>query len=211
MRKIIGNGMIAKEMDVPFDVIVFASGVSNSQSTSWSEFEKEINLLFKNTQKDQKLIYFSTVTVHQKQKTPYIAHKEIMEALIRDICPEYLILRLPNLIGPNQNTSQLIPALVKQILNGEVTVQRGAKRCILDVADVPKITNKLLSEKKNGTFDVFGRPILLEDLVHQIANFLRAKPKINLVPPIDYPDLEITIDLEDDYYRRIIKKYLKSA
>ena len=210
MCKIIGNGMLAKEMHhICADVTIFASGVSNSQFTynnNWSEFEREYNL-FRDTEKDKKLIYFSTVTVHQKQSTHYICHKKLMESLIRNICP-HLILRLPNLIGPNQNASQLMPALVEQILDGEVTVQRGAKRCILDVADLPKITSKLLSEEKNGTFDIFGRPILLEDLVHQIADFLGLKPKINFITPIEYPDLEITIDLDDDYYPRIIKKYI---
>lgn len=200
--------MIAKEMNIPFDVIVFASGVSNSQCTSWYEFERECNL-FRDVPKDKKLIYFSTVTVHQIEKTNYIYHKIKMETAIRDLCPQHLIMRLPNLIGPNQASSQLIPALTNQIINGEVTVQRGAKRCILDVADLPRITSKLLWKGENGTFNIFGRPILLEDLVHQISDFLEVNPKINLIPPINYPDdLKITIDLEDNYYPRVIKKYL---
>jgi hypothetical protein len=58
------------------------------------------------------------------------------------------------------------------------------------------------------SFDIFGRPVLLEDLVYYISDILVVNPKINLIPPINYPDLKITIDLEDNYYKKILKKYL---
>jgi nucleoside-diphosphate-sugar epimerase len=134
MSQIIGTGMIAKKMNIPFDVIIFASGVSNSQCISNTEFKREIEL-FKSIEKNKKIIYFSTVTIYQKQRTPYISHKILMEALVKNLCENYLILRLPNLIGSSQSNNQLIPSLVKQITNGEVTIQKNAKRCILDVEE----------------------------------------------------------------------------
>ena len=201
--KIIGTGMIANAMDIPFDVIIFASGVSNSQCVSDALFKREIDL-FKKIKKDKKIVYFSTITVHQKHKTPYIKHKILMEKLVEQY--DHIILRLPNLIGQLQSNVQLVPSLINQIIKGEVNIQENASRCILDVEDISKIVIKFI--KKNGIFNIFGRPVFIEDLVHQISDILGVKPKINFIPAVEYPIIKHTIEIDTDYYSKILKKYL---
>ena len=60
---VIGNGLIASAFERyknNDDIIIFASGVSNSQETSELAFNREINLMKRYLNLDKKLIYFST-------------------------------------------------------------------------------------------------------------------------------------------------------
>jgi len=203
---IIGNGMIAKALQgLSFDsVLIFASGVSDSGCCSEIEFKKERDLF--RIQDHLMSVYFSTITVLQEQKTPYILHKIAMEEMVR--LGPHLILRFPNLIGPEQCNKQLIPSLIRQIQTGKVNIQKNATRCILDVITVADIVSKFLKKEEQGTFNIFGRPISIEDLVSKICQILGANPKINYVEATDYPTLKPTIRLENDYYSKILTKYL---
>lgn len=94
---IIGRGDIASAIaDVPSldrpDRIYFASGVSNSQETRNSEYEREAQLL---VQQDptKHLIYFSSLSVFYAN-TRYALHKRSMESLIRTHFLRHTIMRL---------------------------------------------------------------------------------------------------------------------
>ena len=63
---VIGNGLLGKSMSLFVDhddVLIFASGVSNSKENRPSEYEREFNLLHKFLGTEQKIIYFSTCSV----------------------------------------------------------------------------------------------------------------------------------------------------
>lgn len=94
---IIGRGDIAAAIaDVPSldrpDRIYFASGVSNSQETRESEYEREAQLLL---QQDptKHVVYFSSLSVFYAN-TRYALHKRTMEGLIRTHFLRHTIMRL---------------------------------------------------------------------------------------------------------------------
>jgi hypothetical protein len=102
-KEIIGNGDIAGALqDVDKDVLFFASGVSNSQETRESEYQREIDLL--NEQgKDKRIVYFSSLGVLDGTSRYYL-HKRTMEELVK-LFPQYCIVRIGNIAwGKNPHT-----------------------------------------------------------------------------------------------------------
>ena len=64
---VIGNGLLAKSFSKYKDddqVIIFASGVSNSKEVNPEAFMREMDLLRSITNKDALLVYFSTCSVY---------------------------------------------------------------------------------------------------------------------------------------------------
>lgn len=202
--RVVGDGMVAKAMaDLPFDVTIFASGVSDSGCCSEDQFSRERDLL--TCTRAEKLVYFSTITVRQKHPTPYIIHKKQMEDIVRST--KHLIVRLPNLIGPNQSKQQLVPALVEQVLSGRVEIQIGAIRDILDVKDLRRRITEFLRNGITGTQDILtGCCISVDDLVSCLSEILGENPEREYVPPLDYPTLNGTFDR--DYYRHVLESWI---
>ena len=80
---IVGNGDIASvlhEVDCN-DILLFASGVSNSSCTDEKEFERERMLLLSQP-RNKHLVYFSSLSIYYSTSR-YAAHKYEMECLIR--------------------------------------------------------------------------------------------------------------------------------
>jgi len=101
---IVGAGDIASVLTDKEDVIYFASGVSNSQETRESEYEREINLLFRQQSQGRKLVYFSSLSVFYSNSR-YSKHKRYMEELIKISFPSYCIVRIGNILwGTNPHT-----------------------------------------------------------------------------------------------------------
>lgn len=116
---IVGNGAIAKCLQDRPGAIFFASGVSNSRCEDVVEFQRERDLLYEtarqcgNTYKVC-LFYFSSIRLNFLEKstrrnpfvtTPYEAHKLEREYSVKIMFPNYVIIRLGNLIGDtNPNT-----------------------------------------------------------------------------------------------------------
>lgn len=88
---IIGRGNIAKVIQDRNDVLFFASGVSDSSCTDEKEFQREIELLYKQ-RSDIHIVYFSGHNIYTKS-TPYAKHKINMERLIKR-ANSYTIVRL---------------------------------------------------------------------------------------------------------------------
>ncbi len=83
---VIGNGMLAKEFTnytQDSNILIFASGVSNSNETSFEAFQREEKLLLESIEKEKgkKLIYFSTCSMYDKyfKNNAYTEHKLNME------------------------------------------------------------------------------------------------------------------------------------
>lgn len=142
---IIGNGIIANAVRSydREDIIFFASGVSNSLETRVSEFEREFSLLktvYENN-REKKLIYFSTLSIHDqsKQNSPYVIHKKQIENYIENNIGNYLILRIGNIVGKGGNPNTLFNFLKTQITsNNEFTLHLKARRLLLDIDDICK-------------------------------------------------------------------------
>jgi UDP-2-acetamido-2,6-beta-L-arabino-hexul-4-ose reductase len=105
---IIGSGDIAKALMDREDAIIFASGVSDSKCRNQNgEFGREYDALSETYCTTTKpIIYFSSIALglpHEFNR--YYEHKMHMEMLVRNNCPDHLIIRLGNIDwGNNPNT-----------------------------------------------------------------------------------------------------------
>ena len=151
---IIGRGLIASQFtDVDHkDVVIFASGVSNSSETRIEEFFREQNLVEQTliNNPEQLFVYFSTCSIYDSSKynSPYVLHKLHIEELIKQKAKYYLILRVSNAVGVGGNPNLLMNYLSRQIMsNQELTVHQHATRNLIDVEDVKNITLRYIESK----------------------------------------------------------------
>lgn len=148
---IIGNGMLAtafKQYKEDPNVIIFASGVSNSKETKESNFKREIDLLSLFKSADQQLVYFSTCSIYDKSllNSKYINHKLHIENYITNNFKNYIIFRLPNVIGHTNNNNTSFNYFRNKIINREeILIQKNAIRYIIDVEDLPRLLQSIIS------------------------------------------------------------------
>ena len=158
MNMIVGDGQIAKAFSSYVDdneVLIFASGVSNSGETIKIEFEKERLLLehYLKIHNEKKIVYFSSCSVadNKSNSSPYYVHKKAMEELIKKYSTSSYIFRLPQLFGELKRHTTLINYLYFKILDGErINIYEGAYRYVIHVMDVVSIVSKLLLLGKEG-------------------------------------------------------------
>ncbi|MFF3916357.1 NAD-dependent epimerase/dehydratase family protein [Streptomyces sp. NPDC001852] len=170
--QIIGNGFIARSLQ-PIagrypDTVALAAGVSWASGTAAADFEREARLLHEVAAScrstGRRLLFFSTAAtgmyglvdgpgredVPVVPCTPYGAHKLALEEQLRASGADHLVLRLGHLVGPGQPAHQLLPALVRQIRDGDVRIHRDAARDLIDVADVVTLIDRLLAQRLQG-------------------------------------------------------------
>lgn len=148
---IIGNGLLAKAF-LPFyadnpEILVFASGVSNSREQRETEFAREKKMLQEACAQGKELIYFSTCSVHDPElsNSPYVMHKLAMEEIVAQL-PHFAIFRLPQVVGHTSNPHTLTNYLHHQIQTGQqFHIWRNARRNLIDVDDVAKIAVWLIN------------------------------------------------------------------
>ena len=93
---IIGKGNVGKVLRDREGAIFFASGVSNSQCTDESQYQREKDLLKVLHNSYLSLFYFSSLALDTKL-TRYYSHKIQMELLVKEHFKNYNIIRLGNL------------------------------------------------------------------------------------------------------------------
>jgi nucleoside-diphosphate-sugar epimerase len=152
---IIGNGMIARAFQsVGYEsssITIFASGVSDSQCTDISQFDRERDMLensLSSTNVCNVFIYFGTCSVNDPERlnSPYVQHKLTMENLVVKH-QGGIVVRLPQVAGSHAPYNTLLSVICRKILSGEViTAWSGASRNIIDVVDVIRIVTALLAE-----------------------------------------------------------------
>ena len=100
---IIGHGDIASALTDREDRLYFASGVSNSQETRETEYQREIDLLMQQD-KWRHIVYFSSLSIFYTD-TRYAQHKKQIEKLIKKNFGHYTIVRIGNITwGVNPHT-----------------------------------------------------------------------------------------------------------
>jgi nucleoside-diphosphate-sugar epimerase len=224
---IVGNGLIAKTLAgiEHSGFTIFASGVSNSSELNPDAFNREINLLLEQN-KGKTLVYFSTCSVNDEslQETAYVKHKLTIESLIKNTFKDYIILRLPTVVGATNNPHTFFNHFKNKVINNEeVTIYKNAWRYLLDAEDlkilIPLILKNIRSNKK--TIHVaYDNAMRVEEIIKQIDNFLLKASKIKLLDKgshlhINYKELmdytgNIDINSDpDSYNKRIIQKYLR--
>ncbi|MRH93593.1 NAD-dependent epimerase/dehydratase family protein [Nocardia sp. SYP-A9097] len=164
--EIVGNGFLATHLrrleGRHADTVALAAGVSTTAHTARADFAREAELVAATAARcratGRRLLFFSTASsaVYRLvdgpgredgpvvSSNPYGAHKLSLEQRVRAEGVDYLTLRLGHIVGPGQPPHQLVPALVRQILDGEVGVQRWATRDLLGVDDAVTIIDQLL-------------------------------------------------------------------
>jgi hypothetical protein len=159
---IIGHGDIASVLKDREDWIYFASGVSNSQETRESEYQREIDLLMdQNTLKH--LVYFSSLAIFYSD-TRYTQHKLYMESLIKNNFDHYTIVRLGNItFGKNPHT--LINYFKNQKKNHEKIEVQDTYRYIVDKNEFLYWID--LIPDWNCEFNITGRRMKVKEVIKE--------------------------------------------
>ena len=185
---VVGNGFIARaftESQYKFDdKIVFASGVSNSSANNDAGFERERALLKIYRSNKKKLIYFSTSSVFDKQRllSPYVQHKINIERYIQEHFSNYIVYRLPIVVGKSTNPNTLTNYLYHCVESGkEIELHENACRYLMDVDDVVKYVSRT-SYIDNLVINLnFNNGLSIKDLVVMFEQILGKKANISLV------------------------------
>jgi nucleoside-diphosphate-sugar epimerase len=226
---VIGNGLMAKTFSDYInrnDIIVFASGVSNSREINSLEFQREYDLL-KETLKlfpEAKFIYFSTCSIEDEavNEKPYVRHKLQLEDFIQSNAKDYLIFRISNVVGVRGNANTIMNYLVNCIKNStEIPLWKYAERNLIDADDVKLIVNDAIkSGLNNSVLNVASRNSLsVLSIVKEIEKYLNLEAKINLLEKgnslkIDTSQISPSLDkiekingIELQYIFNLLKKY----
>lgn len=224
---VIGNGLIASAFERyknNDDIIIFASGVSNSQETSELAFNREINLMKRYLNLDKKLIYFSTCSIFDESlDSDYIKHKLNMEHLIENNNKNYIIFRLPNIIGRTTNNNTFFNNIKNKIINDEIiTIYLKSIRYLIDIGDVSAILPLIINYNKvrNQTINVcFDNKMYIIEIIEIMEEILSKKANKILIDKghnyyVDNSEFNkflsyVDLSMEDkNYNKKILKKYL---
>jgi nucleoside-diphosphate-sugar epimerase len=223
---VVGNGMVAKAFSAfkpDNNIIIFASGVSNSSEEDNNEYEREIILLEKSINSKEKLIYFSTISVYDPSlsNTKYITHKKKIECLIKSREKNFIIFRLPILLGKTENKHTLTNFLFNKIINNEeILVYKNACRYLLDIDDVVKTLTPAIHANQfdNQIINVnINNQIKINELLNIFSRITNKEIKIKYIDKggcyqpdnmsyINYLN-EINYSFPDNYNEKIIQKY----
>jgi len=226
---IIGNGLLASvfiDSDINYDdFIIFASGVSDSKQTNQNEFNREKELVLKTLveNKELKFIYFSSILA-DISNNDYYNHKLEIENIIKDKSNNYIIFRVPQIIGRNGNKNNLVNFLKNAILkDDEITIFENVKRALLDIDDLINIVNYCKDKVNSSVINISDvEKISVFDLVTIISNHLNKESTIKivvnendnnwLVKNSEIVDESISnLDIKTNgYTNKIIKKYINN-
>lgn len=227
---LIGRGLIAKafsEFESNDSVCIFASGVSCSTERDQKEFEREKKLLENVVAEigDTLIVYFSTCSIEDltMQDMLYIKHKKEIENYLKKSVKNYLIFRLPQVVGNSSNPHTLVNFLYNSIKNGtHFMIWKRAKRYLLDIEDIQKIASYIVKKDiKNKTINIAPTyPISVYEIVKTLEKILNKVAEYSItdkggVYHIDITDIkEIIKELDMDmcdrtYSTKILLKYYK--
>jgi nucleoside-diphosphate-sugar epimerase len=216
---IVGNGLIAKNLH-PIDkkdILFFASGVSNSMCNDRDEYDREFDLLKKHINSNKKLVYFSSIDEYIVNEQ-YLNHKKKIEEFIKNNVDNFIIIKIPQLIGKNGNPNNFINHIYNNIKNNTEFDVFLTKRSLLDVEDLIKILNFLIKKKFNGVFDInYVELMYVNDFIKIIEDIVNKKVKIKNTIKIEQDIKKNSVFVETvltkiikekkSYNLKIIKKY----
>jgi nucleoside-diphosphate-sugar epimerase len=148
---IFGDGMIARKLKLSqkfANFHIIARGISNSTENSKVEYERQRDIIMdciseiKSSAPKCKTIYISSV-IHNIDSI-YFSEKLLIENLLRQNLDDLCIVRLTNVVGFQQNDSNIFRYFQKQISGGySLNVNSLAIRNVVDIDDVIEIMEKL--------------------------------------------------------------------
>ena len=189
---VIGNGLIAnqfKSYNNDENILIFASGVSNSSEVNDIEFIRELNLLkeMMGKYKSAKFIYFSTLSINDPslKNRLYVNHKLNIEKHLLTYHDNYIIFRVSNVVGPIKNKNTMLNYFINAIKNNAlIDIWKNAERNLLDIEDLFILSEKLINKKafKNQIVNIASRKNLsVFSIVKEIETFLNMKANFKLL------------------------------
>lgn len=226
MNKIIGSGLLSKSMSnlkTDRDCLIIGAGVSNSNETRVSEFEREMDLVASaiDQYSELRVVYFSTCSVSQGVRTAYIDHKCAMEAMVSSQAQEWCIYRLPQVVGVVNNTT-LISYIVRSLIEqSALKIHLKAKRRLIDIEDVVRVCERLLNANQgvNTVQNIASRySASVVQIVEYIAYLLGTEPRyqglvagesydIDIEPLFDFIG-EKDVIFNKNYWHDVLDKYV---
>ena len=113
---IVGSGFIASNFNKykysikNYEITIYAAGISNSLETNKINLKREISKIKSFLKKNKKkIVYISTYSILDKSRSKklYIKNKINIEKIIKKQSQNYLIIRLPEIIGKNIHFNSL--------------------------------------------------------------------------------------------------------
>lgn len=231
---VVGGGQLAKAFSSyknNTDVVIFASGVSNSNCTGILEFKREESLLV-NTLKENEnkiFVYFSSCALSAEEypKNAYYDHKAEMERVIQKHSNNYLIFRVPQLFGkliPHGTLINFIYGTVKNEIRFEI--YDNAYRYVIEINDVVKLVTTYIQYSANrcSIIDIANTyRYSISDIVNVFEKLLNKKANVKLVHKEDQYTLDLTyvqsfivtnnIDIHfgKDYLEQKLKEKIKAS
>jgi dTDP-4-dehydrorhamnose reductase len=205
------------------EVVIFASGVSDSTEDKEENFNREKKLLRETIENnsEKKIVYFSSIFVGFKE-TKYYTHKLEMEDLISNTCKNFLIIRLPQVVGEKGNQKNIVNFFTKCLLEGEKTIIfSDSWRAIIDVNDVFNISKELIFNCKNKIIKFSNiETVKVIELYKKISKIINKKENFELIDFTEnIPNINNSKEVVDiikklnitseNYTDKILKKYLK--
>ena len=203
INNIIGDGFIGKSLYkikkdlIKTNYIIYAAGISHSKTKSKRNLNKELSSfkIFLKNNLSKKVIYISTadVTNSISNKSLYVKNKIKIEKLIKKRLKNYIILRLPQIIGKSKNKNTLVNYFYFNIKNNKPLVLiKNFKRNVLDIADILKLIKIIVYSKKtknkviilSNKYSVQPMDIvkIFEKKLNKIVNFKFKKIKKQIWP-----------------------------
>lgn len=213
---VVGNGMIANEFksyQERDNIIIFASGVSNSKDPSIKSLNREKMLLLKtnNNYSNKHFVYFSTCSILDEslKDSLYVKHKLEMEEIVSKF-KKYTIFRLPQVVGATNNNT-IINFFYNKILNNKkFELWIDSKRNLIDVTDVYKIADYLLNNNLYSNKIIsLATPynIKVFDIVEIMENLMNKKANYNITQKGSWYEINIDEILKYKYIYDILDKY----
>ena len=227
---IVGNGLIATQFRNIFskkhNILVFASGVSNSLCDNKNEFKREKKILLqviKDNFKINSFIYFSTISVNDRslKTTSYVKHKLEMEKIVLTH-PKPKIFRLGQLASRNRgNSFSLLNFLNNSIKSRKkINLWVDSFRSIIDVEDVVKIVHQIVTRRSikekiiNISNPNFNSILEIVEVFEKVKRLKLEYVSVNKGNQF-YINLDIMkriiqdlgINFDNLYLERVIKKY----
>ncbi|MCC6288001.1 MAG: NAD-dependent epimerase/dehydratase family protein [Chitinophagaceae bacterium] len=228
---LIGGGLVAKAFkayEKDENVIVFASGVSNSTSEDVSLFEREKHMLLNIITKypNSKLIYFSTCSIYDNYSrgNAYVEHKLKMEEFIRTQQANYNIFRISNLAGFSTNPHTVLNYFFHHINKGIFFyIWKNASRNIIDIDDAYILCDYIVKNNlfKNKIVNIANpENSKVMEIVANIELLLGKKGNYEVIekssdPVIDVEEIKplfkkLQLTFDANYLSRVISKYYSS-
>ena len=224
---IVGRGLLGESLNKlrHEDVILFASGVSNSNEQNSSEFEREANLLIRTIDGTEKrfFYYFSTCSIFDPSlaDSSYISHKKRMEAIVLSK-PTGRVIRLPNVVGPTGNPANLVNYLKHSINRANpIKIQSHATRYLLGVDEMNLLLQDVVDNagEKQIISLVPPKNIKVTSVVSIIESILGTQANLELVEggtpyEVDFSDTKyhasrLGFEFGQMYYENTLEKWCK--